>query len=133
MVYYRRFPRIKRKSISISYMTSSISMDDFSHSSSMIEGLLRVVQLGFEGSRNNWFGLGCPAYCAAPPVSAIALVFLLGILCGLGLAGLTLWTIWHWLHPPPHPSSSGHPSVCPRYSVLAEYAHEPGPTKRRPH
>ena len=115
------------------YMTSTMSMDVLSHSSSMLDSFLRVVQLGFEGSRNNWYGLGCPAYCASPPFSAFILIFLLGFLCGIAATGFTLWSIWNWLHPPSCSSSPGPPTVCPRYSVLAEYAYEPGATRRRPH
>ena len=99
----------------------------------MLEGVLRLAHLGLEGSRNNWFGLGCPTYCSQPSFAVYLLIFLSGILLGLGLAGLLLWTLWTWLVPQSVSSTRPHQSPSSRYSALAEYAYEQGPSRRRPH
>ena len=102
----------------------------FSTSSSMVDNVLRVLQLGLEGARNNWWSLGCPAYCVQPPLSLLALTFLLGFVSGTCTTCFALWTLWTWISPAP--ASPAQPvSVSSRYSALAEYAHEPQPTKRR--
>ena len=103
------------------------------YSSSMIEGVLRLVHLGLEGSRNNWFGLGCPIYWAQPSFAAYLLVFITGIFSGLGLAGLLLWTLWTWLVPSPSLARAPSQPSPSRYSALAEYAYEQGSSRRRPH
>ena len=113
------------------YVTSSMSMNGGLYSSSMLEGVLRLVQLGLEGSRSNWFGLGCPAFCYQPSFAAYLLIFICGTLFGLGLSGLLLWTLWTWLVLPPAPLPASHPQTSSRYSALAEYAHEQSPMGMR--
>ena len=49
-----------------------------------------VVAVALEGLSTNWWGYRCPVYCVEPSFSLIGLVFILGILTGVGL---TLWVL----------------------------------------
>ena len=76
--------------------------------------------------RTNFCGLGCPAYCTQPTLSAILLAFVLGGLLGIPACLLLLWTFWTSLQ-----ASSSEPSfVRPspswgsRCSALAGYLDE---------
>ena len=81
-------------------MTTSLQLHVmFSISSSMVEGVLRLVQLGFEGAHRNWFGWGCPAQCFQPGISHLLLAFLAGATYGILRAGFILWTLWTWVSP----------------------------------
>ena len=93
----------------------------------MLEGLWKVAPVLLEGARTNYFGLGCPLYCVQPSLPFVVLVFLTGLCFGLVLAAILLWTLWttfgfsiSW------PAASASPAHSrSRYSVLAEYLHDP--------
>ena len=67
-----------------------------------------VLKVLHSGVTTNFWGLGCPAYCGASSLPALALSFLLGFLCAAGLAA---WISLHiWLHVRPLSSSPAGPS-----------------------
>jgi hypothetical protein len=91
----------------------------------MLEGALKVVPFVLQGARNNWYGWGCPSYCQEPGWSLLALTLIFGLLFGLCLATLGLWTVWSHLNPPSCSAVSERPSQPsssqPRHSALAGY------------
>ena len=65
-------------------------------------GLLRLLH---SGVTTNFWGLGCPAYCGASSLPALALAFVLGFLFAACLAA---WIFFHvWLHERPPASPRG--------------------------
>jgi hypothetical protein len=82
-------------------------------SSSMVQGLVPLVQLGLEGAGTNLFGWGCPLYCFQPSFATFSLVLILGFALGASSALLATWTLWtrfgHLLLSVPNPSSG----FCP--------------------
>ena len=102
-------------------------------SSFMLEALFRSVPVLVEGVRTNFFGLGCPIYCAQPGVASLLLALVIRGLLGFCSCLLVLWTFWTHLRsdlPAPStwcpPSSTTSPSRY--YSALAGYLNERGPT-----
>ena len=98
--------------------------------------LLRSFQLAVEGSRTNYFGLGCPVYCFQPSFATYLLTLFLGFALGLSSAVLGLWLCWkHFgtilLPVPSPPSSSDHSRTPDRYSKLAGYVNEHKQSRRR--
>ena len=92
----------------------------------MLEGVLKAVPLILQGARTNFYGWGCPVYCAEPSWASLALTFLLGLICGLILASAGCWFLWTCLPPPSNLSAPvaapGNPSPpVDRHSALAGY------------
>ena len=90
-------------------------------------GVWSVVQFVLEGSRSNFFGWGCPAYCYQPSYSSWILIFTLGLISGIVLSLASLWTLWTFFGQilfPVAPPAGSVPRNS-RYSVLAEYLNEP--------
>ena len=91
-----------------------------------------VLGLIVEGLKTNLWGLGCPAWCSQPSPGLLGFVFLLGVLCGFGLAlGFGIWLIGlpsHSFLGVPRPSTA---QIYTRAQLLASYLHEPAPIQQR--
>ena len=59
----------------------------------MLEGLLKLVPFVLQGTRNNFYGWGCPLYCSDPNLSILALTLILGIILGFCLAAFGFWAL----------------------------------------
>ena len=90
----------------------------------MLEGVFRLVPVLLQGARTNYFGWGCPTYCSEPTWSVLILVFLVGLISGICLALLGLWTLWPLLLPPLSSLASVPPDLHAspnRHSALVGY------------
>ena len=112
------------------------------HRSSLFMSPRAFLALAIEGVRSNFWGLGCPAYCASPSLGLLGFCLLLGWL--LGLLSAVLLLVWisgpgapllDFLRCPVHTfRGSSQTSTDSRSQVLAAYVHEPGahlPRRRR--
>ena len=112
------------------------------HRSSLFMSPRAFLALAIEGVRSNFWGLGCPAYCASPSLGLLGFCLLLGWLLGL-LSSVLLLV---WISGPGAPlldflrcpvrtfRGSSQTSTDSRSQVLAAYVHEPGahlPRRRR--
>jgi len=106
----------------MSHLQQSKSVLKFLHA----RGGIQVCPLVGRRCRTNFCGLGCPAYCTQPTLSAILLAFVLGGLLGIFACLLLLWTFWTSLQASSSEPSSVRPSPSSgsRYSALAGYLDE---------
>ena len=98
--------------------------------------LLRSFQLAVEGSRTNYFGLGCPVYCFQPSFATYFLTLIFGFFLGFASVLLGLWLCWSYFgtipfHWPPSSQPSEPPRPTDRYSALAGYVNEQRQPRRR--